>query len=522
MYERTPPFTLIKRGWGEFPMHVQIHFKDARSKRVDISHLLKLDWTQTGLQTFGGETTVDAQLILKPADFISPNENEAKLSDEMVNNEMRAKTPTCEIESQTLSVSPVEEVDEEKYESLHESPPPVQFEYSNKQSDSSCSGSESASPSVSSNPVRFNLSPSNFISTDAAAALPSSKEAEVASTSVCFDDLMLNFCSLNEFNASNAKSHEDVAVKSASLDTLLNLRPKSLAPPVVQPTKLACLNKPLVQSNEIVKTDFVKPNLTNIGETITAKLINNNNNKNGISSVIPQAKPHIQTFSSASLNNLAKLKQGQVTITGTTNPKLTNSNEIAQKVASPTPNKRMVIYKVDSSDLKAKETLNEQVGVSKLSLALTGPIGVKLPPPLLPPYTPLDSKLHIKQNLITSTNMIESTLNNKKLKLTATQLTRIKSSSNTSEVASNSDMSDPTKQMLGDHSCLTKRKFNETSFNVVSSSSGLEGNKKLKQIIVIKPTSNLMQQQQLPKCDEANKNVANTVDMTKKVFNESR
>ena len=513
-------------------MHVQIHFKDARNKRVDVSHLLKLDWTQTGLQTFGGETTVDAQLILKPADFINSNENDAKIADEIISNEMRGKTPTCEIENQTVSVSPVEEVDEEKFECIHESPPPpVQYEYSNKQSESSCSGSESTSPSVLSNPLRFNLSPSNFISTDAAATLPSSKEAEVASTSVCFDDLMLNFCSLNEFNTPNAKSQKDVAVKSASLDTLLNLRPKSILPPVVQPatapsTKLASLNKQLVQSNEIVKADIVKSNLGAVGDTTaTAKLFNN---KNSINSAISQAKPHIQTFSSASLNSLAKLKQGQVTITGTTNPKLINSNEITHKVASPNQNKRMVIYKVDSSDLKAKETLNEQVGVSKLSLALTGPIG-KLQTPLLPPYSPLDSKLHIKQNLITSSNNMnvsaqESSLNSKKLKLTATQLTRIKSSSNISELTSNSDMPgpvDPTQQMLGDHSCLTKRKFNETSFNVVSSSSGLEMNKKLKQIIVIKPTNTLMQQQQPPKCDEANKSVPN-VDITKKVFNESR
>lgn len=33
-------------------------------------HPIKLDWTQTGLQTFGGETIANAKLILKPADFV--------------------------------------------------------------------------------------------------------------------------------------------------------------------------------------------------------------------------------------------------------------------------------------------------------------------------------------------------------------------------------------------------------------------------------------------------------------------
>lgn len=51
-------------------MQVQIHFKDARNKRVDVLHPIKLDWTQTGLQTFGGETNVQAKLILKPADYV--------------------------------------------------------------------------------------------------------------------------------------------------------------------------------------------------------------------------------------------------------------------------------------------------------------------------------------------------------------------------------------------------------------------------------------------------------------------
>ncbi|KAF7662717.1 hypothetical protein LDENG_00227650 [Lucifuga dentata] len=57
-----PPFHLTRRGWGEFPVRVQIHFKDPRNKRIDIIHQLKLDRTYTGLQTLGAETVVDVEL----------------------------------------------------------------------------------------------------------------------------------------------------------------------------------------------------------------------------------------------------------------------------------------------------------------------------------------------------------------------------------------------------------------------------------------------------------------------------
>ncbi|XP_051778833.1 YEATS domain-containing protein 2 isoform X2 [Erpetoichthys calabaricus] len=57
-----PPFHLTRRGWGEFPVRVQIHFKDPRNKRIDIIHHLKLDRTYTGLQTLGAETVVDIEL----------------------------------------------------------------------------------------------------------------------------------------------------------------------------------------------------------------------------------------------------------------------------------------------------------------------------------------------------------------------------------------------------------------------------------------------------------------------------
>ncbi|EFN63833.1 YEATS domain-containing protein 2 [Camponotus floridanus] len=53
------PFHLCRRGWGEFPVRVQLHFKNALDKPVDIIHHLKLDRTYTGLQTLGSETLVN-------------------------------------------------------------------------------------------------------------------------------------------------------------------------------------------------------------------------------------------------------------------------------------------------------------------------------------------------------------------------------------------------------------------------------------------------------------------------------
>lgn len=42
MFCSEPPFHLTRRGWGEFPVRIQIHFKDPRNKRIDIIHQLKV------------------------------------------------------------------------------------------------------------------------------------------------------------------------------------------------------------------------------------------------------------------------------------------------------------------------------------------------------------------------------------------------------------------------------------------------------------------------------------------------
>ncbi|XP_036926864.1 YEATS domain-containing protein 2 isoform X3 [Sturnira hondurensis] len=80
---REPPFHLTRRGWGEFPVRVQVHFKDSQNKRIDIIHNLKLDRTYTGLQTLGAETVVDVELHRHSLgeDSLYPQSSESDVSD---------------------------------------------------------------------------------------------------------------------------------------------------------------------------------------------------------------------------------------------------------------------------------------------------------------------------------------------------------------------------------------------------------------------------------------------------------
>ncbi|XP_029673220.1 YEATS domain-containing protein 2 [Formica exsecta] len=72
------PFHLSRRGWGEFPVRVQLHFKNALDKPIDIIHHLKLDRTYTGLQTLGSETLVDIWIhTAETRNFEQNNSNES-------------------------------------------------------------------------------------------------------------------------------------------------------------------------------------------------------------------------------------------------------------------------------------------------------------------------------------------------------------------------------------------------------------------------------------------------------------
>ncbi|XP_055378320.1 uncharacterized protein LOC129610028 [Condylostylus longicornis] len=59
----SPPFQLTRRGWGEFPVRIQLYFYSKfQQKPVQFYHNLVLDKTLTGLQTMGSETLVEVWL----------------------------------------------------------------------------------------------------------------------------------------------------------------------------------------------------------------------------------------------------------------------------------------------------------------------------------------------------------------------------------------------------------------------------------------------------------------------------
>ncbi|KAI4499386.1 hypothetical protein M0802_005646 [Mischocyttarus mexicanus] len=79
------PFNLSRRGWGEFPLRVQLHFKNPINKPIDIIHHLKLDRTFTGLQTLGSETIVDVWIYTMEPN-IQPDKEICDSSKEEINS----------------------------------------------------------------------------------------------------------------------------------------------------------------------------------------------------------------------------------------------------------------------------------------------------------------------------------------------------------------------------------------------------------------------------------------------------
>ncbi|KAJ6642351.1 YEATS domain-containing protein 2 [Pseudolycoriella hygida] len=74
----SPPFQIARRGWGEFPIRVQLYFhKHINQKPLQIVHNLKLDKKLTGLQTMGAETLAEIWLDL-PIQSNSSSQLESK------------------------------------------------------------------------------------------------------------------------------------------------------------------------------------------------------------------------------------------------------------------------------------------------------------------------------------------------------------------------------------------------------------------------------------------------------------
>ncbi|KAL0858988.1 hypothetical protein ABMA27_010846 [Loxostege sticticalis] len=118
-----PPFHITRRGWGEFPARVELHFPLPDVNRpVAVEHTIKLDRNYTGLQTLGSETVIEVWLYSTPEmlpfeyvdpvpDTLGPPGSEPPESEEPPSNHIEAPhTPVkMEIEPQT-------EVKEEVFE----------------------------------------------------------------------------------------------------------------------------------------------------------------------------------------------------------------------------------------------------------------------------------------------------------------------------------------------------------------------------------------------------------------------
>ncbi|KYN43498.1 YEATS domain-containing protein 2 [Trachymyrmex septentrionalis] len=95
------PFHLSRRGWGEFPLRVQLHFKNTLNKPMDIIHHLKLDRTYTGLQTLGSETLVDVWIHTAESYNSEQNNNrKSSINDTFVKLELNDSSESIDKQSE--------------------------------------------------------------------------------------------------------------------------------------------------------------------------------------------------------------------------------------------------------------------------------------------------------------------------------------------------------------------------------------------------------------------------------------
>ncbi|CAF0710070.1 unnamed protein product [Brachionus calyciflorus] len=368
---KNPPFQLARRGWGEFPIHVQIHFKDSRNKRIDINHNLKLDWTQTGLQTFGGETSCTCKLVIKPNDYTTdsaiqaitkPKESDVEeTKDSQVNLKIQEELPSLSLQNEINSQYSIESYQTENQNGL-----PRNFSSSSL---SSTSNSNLFSPLITQNSFNPNPSPNNFISTEPDSQIIQTTNNISSNQNSNFDDLFENLSKTkhNEEKIIQTGNPNVTVTKSSgtSLDALLNLRPKTIQ-----------LNKPISGTNLILPPKIVQPQIPN-------KIISSVNSK-----IVVPGINQINTVNNKS-----------------TNLSVTNNSFLNSL------NKKLVIYKVGSDDLNGKSQVNENEPSDNktnfLNKSLSSPVKLQHQHSALPTLSAT-----------------------KKLKLSIDQLTKIKSTQN--------------------------------------------------------------------------------------------
>lgn len=321
---------MVRRGWGEFPIHVQIHFKDARNKRADINHNLKLDWTQTGLQTFGGETSCTTRLVLKPNDFINETSNptsKTKPEDSIITpSTVLHNPPSINIEQEINSCYSIESNEIKQSDSVS---PPIDLK--RNFSSSSLSSSSNSSyliplPLITTKPVFNNsdLPPSNFISTEIETSsqtlIQTSQPSVPISNNPNFDELIQSFCTTQ----SQAKKQEEKQTKPPSVDELLNLRPKSIQLMKAPIKSVGTVNK----LSQINTASFVIPK----GDKDSTKpLANNKPSLLGSLPVLPINKPTNSSFLNSLNKKLVIYKVGSEDVNNSVKKKDLNLNEKSSK-----------------------------------------------------------------------------------------------------------------------------------------------------------------------------------------------
>ncbi len=237
--ERNPPFQLIRKGWGEFPVHVQIHFKDSRNKRIDLNHQLKLDWTQTGLQTFGGECSTQTQLIIKPNDFINANAADAS----QLNSQQQLQQKTFMND----------------FDSINN----INNNNANQQSQNLIESNQtSLKRTLSSSSLSSNSSLNNNNSTTIIDNQKSAVQLIISS------------------NPPSTSAPNTSSTAKPSLDALLNLRPlnqitKPVIPSIIKPV-ISCINRSQLISNPTIRIP-----LSTSSSSVTNCNNNNSNNREG-------------------------------------------------------------------------------------------------------------------------------------------------------------------------------------------------------------------------------------------------
>lgn len=239
---------MAKRGWGEFPVHVQIHFKDERNKRIDINHNLKLDWTQTGLQTFGGETSCVSKMVIKQNDFAANNDTNSDCR-KLQNLETKEETPSESLKNELNSQYQIELFKNELN--------PMSRNFSSS-SLSSTSNSNVFSPFI--NPgLTANPSPTNFISIE--------PDMPYTTSTTNFEEVFQNL-NKKEDNQTGSKAN------NSSLDALLSLRPKTIQLTKQQGTNLVLSTKTINSSKIVANNNFVTQSLPNSENTTFLNSLN--------------------------------------------------------------------------------------------------------------------------------------------------------------------------------------------------------------------------------------------------------